>query len=87
MALRALIVDDFKLFRQFLVSFLEQGYECQIFEASDREEIKKIDQLQPDLVLLDLGLPYLNGIEVCKCAASPVATPNWSYLSTKLRML
>lgn len=82
MAPRVLIVDDFKPFRQFLVSHLKQRYEFRIFEASNGlEAIEKIDQFQPDLILLDLSLPGLHGIEVCKCARKLVPAAKILFLS------
>jgi DNA-binding NarL/FixJ family response regulator len=64
-----LVVEDFEAFRRFVCSILRQRAKFQIAEASDGlEAIRKTEHLQPDLMLLDIGLPYLNGIEVCRCA-------------------
>ncbi len=62
---RALVVDDFEPFRQFTVSTLQTKQEFQVVgEASDGlEAVQKAEELQPDLILLDIGLPTLNGIE------------------------
>ncbi len=75
-AVRILVVDDLECWRLFLGEFLKQDPACQIiYEASDGlEAIEKSRELQPDLILLDIGLPKLNGIEVarqiCKIAPS-----------------
>jgi len=62
---RILVVDDHEPFRQFLHLKLQQRPELQIVgEASDGlEGVQKAKDLQPDLILLDIGLPRLNGIE------------------------
>jgi DNA-binding NarL/FixJ family response regulator len=64
---RVLLVDDFYAFRSFIRTTL-QGTQLQIIaEASDGlEAVQKAEQLQPDLILLDIGLPTLNGIEAAR---------------------
>jgi DNA-binding NarL/FixJ family response regulator len=67
-SVRILIVDDFEPWRRFLCSFLQQDPAWQIIsEASDGlEAIDKSRELQPDLIVLDIGLPKLNGIEAAR---------------------
>jgi len=64
MAKTILIIEDDKFLRELIVQkLLKEGYE--IFEAVDGEEgIKKIKGEKPDLVLLDLILPGIDGFEV-----------------------
>jgi DNA-binding NarL/FixJ family response regulator len=60
-----MLVDDFKPWRTTLRSIVEdiEGFQV-VAEAGDAEEaIQKAGQLAPDVVLLDIGLPLLNGIE------------------------
>ncbi|HWY60117.1 MAG TPA: response regulator [Terriglobales bacterium] len=61
---RILVVDDYEPFRRFICSTLGKRQELQIVgEASDGlEAVHKAEELQPDLIVLDIGLPILNGI-------------------------
>lgn len=60
-----LVVEDYEPFRRFICSTLGKRPELRIVgEASDGlEAVKKAWDLQPNLILLDIGLPGLNGIE------------------------
>ena len=67
-SIRVLVVDDFEPFRRVVCSTLQNKLELQtIVEASDGVEAIELAQaLQPDLILLDIGLPKLNGIEAAR---------------------
>ena len=66
-SVRVLIVEDHLLFRHFISSKLERNGFQIICEVSDGlEAVQKAEELEPDLVLLDIGLPSLNGIEVAR---------------------
>lgn len=65
-AIRALVVDDEPAVRRFLkTSLTPRGYD--IKEASSGQEaIDMVAQSRPDIILLDIGLPDLDGIQVTK---------------------
>ena len=67
-SIRVLVVDDFEPFREFVRLTLAERPELEIIgEASDGPEaVQKAVELKPDLILLDLGLPTMNGIEVAR---------------------
>jgi DNA-binding NarL/FixJ family response regulator len=67
-SVRVLVVEDFEPFRRFVCSTVGDGSELQVIcEVSDGlEAVQKAEELQPDLILLDIGLPNLNGIEAAR---------------------
>ncbi|HXY48532.1 MAG TPA: response regulator [Terriglobales bacterium] len=67
-AIRVLVVDDYEAWRRFVRSTLQEQPGLQIIgEVSDGlEAVQKAEELQPDLILLDVGLPQLNGIEAAR---------------------
>ena len=65
---RVLVVEDFVPYRRFTCSTLASLCGLQIVgEVSDGlEAIQKTVELHPDLIVLDIGLPSLNGIETAR---------------------
>lgn len=63
-----LVVDDYEPFRRFVCSIIREMQDMQfIGEASDGlEAIRKAEELNPDLIVLDIGLPTVSGIEVAR---------------------
>ena len=67
-SIQVLVVEDYEPFRRFLISTLQNRWEGRdIHEVSDGlEAVQEAQTLQPDLILLDIGLPKLNGIEAAR---------------------
>jgi DNA-binding NarL/FixJ family response regulator len=74
MSIQILLVDDFEPWRRFVHSLVQKEPELQIVcEVADGlAAVHKATELNPDLILLDVGLPKLNGIaaarEICRIA-------------------
>lgn len=66
--LRILLVEDDELFRLGLSTRLQRESQLEIVaEATDGESaIELANQVQPDVVLLDVGLPGIGGVEACR---------------------
>jgi|SRR5580700_2399837 DNA-binding NarL/FixJ family response regulator len=67
-SIRILVVEDFASFRQLIRSTLGKNPGLQVIcEVLDGPEaVHKAEELKPDLILLDIGLPTLNGIEAAR---------------------
>jgi DNA-binding NarL/FixJ family response regulator len=72
---RILIVDDFEPWRRSVCSLLAEDADLEVVcEGSDGlEAIQKCKDLQPDLVLLDIQMPKMNGFDAARqiCEVSP----------------
>ena len=67
-SIRVLVVEDSKEFRKFICSMLGERPELQIVgeNIDGLQALQSARELQPDLIVLDIGLPSLNGIEVAR---------------------
>lgn len=66
--IRILVVDDFEPWRQQICSILGARPELRVVAetADGLEAVQKAQELKPDLILLDIGLPSLDGLEAAK---------------------
>lgn len=67
-SIRVLIIDDYEPWRRFeCTTLLKQPHVEIVGEVSDGlEAVQQAKKLQPSLILLDIGLPTLNGIEAAR---------------------
>jgi DNA-binding NarL/FixJ family response regulator len=67
-SVRILVVEDFPPFRQVVSTKLATRDDLQVIcEVSDGlDAVRKAGELRPDLIVLDIGLPGLNGIEAAR---------------------
>jgi DNA-binding NarL/FixJ family response regulator len=65
---RILIADDHEIVRQGVKALLEQhtGWEVSGEAKDGREAVERCKALMPDLVLLDIGMPTLNGLDAAR---------------------
>jgi DNA-binding NarL/FixJ family response regulator len=65
---RIMVVEDFEEWRRFVLSLLQQIPTLRVIcEVSDGlEAVRKAEELKPDLIFLDIGLPSVNGIEAAR---------------------
>jgi DNA-binding NarL/FixJ family response regulator len=63
--IRILVADDFRAWRRLVSLMIKKSPDLRVVgEASDGlEAVQKAEKIKPDLILLDIGLPKLNGIE------------------------
>jgi DNA-binding NarL/FixJ family response regulator len=72
--LRILVADDHAVVRQGVRTLIEEepGWEVCGEAVTGHEAVKKAIQLKPDVVIVDLGMPELNGLEVTRQVRSAV---------------
>lgn len=65
MSIKILIADDHQLFREGLINLLSDSSEIEVIaQAEDgKETIIKARKFNPDIVIMDIGMPVMNGVE------------------------
>src|SRR2546427_85203 len=68
MTIKVLLVDDHTVVRDGLSFLLEAQEDIQVVgvAADGREALKEAERLRPDVVLMDIAMPRLNGIEATR---------------------
>jgi DNA-binding NarL/FixJ family response regulator len=69
--IRLVVADDHRLFREGVASLLERASSVELVgqAASGEEAVKLVSELEPDLVLMDLQMPGIGGIEPTRAIA------------------
>lgn len=82
--IRVLVVDDQTLVRQGVCGLLELAEDIEIagVAADGREAVDKVSELDPDVVLLDLRMPEMSGIEVLETLSAEERLPPTIILTT-----
>ena len=65
---RILLVEDFKPYRSLIKKLLSENPNLKVISEADDglDAIAQAQQLRPDVILLDIGLPKLNGLEAAR---------------------
>lgn len=67
---RVLVVDDEKLFRDYLLNILgqnQEGFFCCGEAKNGRDALEKARSTRPDIVLADINMPHMDGLEFSRC--------------------
>lgn len=68
MKIRIVVADDHQLFREGLVNLLESDEEIEVIGEAENgaEAIAKVQELKPDILLTDIAMPEMNGMEATR---------------------
>ncbi|MBI9039265.1 MAG: response regulator transcription factor, partial [Bacteroidales bacterium] len=65
MSIKILITDDHQLFREGLINLLSDSSEIEVIAQAEngKEAIKKAKKYHPDIIIMDIGMPVMNGVK------------------------
>jgi DNA-binding NarL/FixJ family response regulator len=82
---RVLVVEDFGAWRDYIAEKLRENQSLRVvdFARNGLEAVRKAIEVRPDLILLDIGLPSLNGIEAARQIRKLVPESRIIYLTAE----
>jgi DNA-binding NarL/FixJ family response regulator len=83
MSIRILIADDHQLFREGIVNLLSASPQIEVVAQAEngQEAIEKAKKLKPDIVIMDIGMPILNGVDATRILYEELAETRVMMLS------
>lgn len=71
MTIRILLADDHKIVREGLKALLEKEHDIEVVAVAEdgRSAVQLVQDLLPDVAVIDIGMPGMNGIEATRCIA------------------
>jgi DNA-binding NarL/FixJ family response regulator len=68
MSIRIIIADDHRLFREGLVNLLSESKDIEIIAQAEngKDVLEKAKELNPNIVIMDIGMPIINGVEATR---------------------
>src|SRR5256885_1667618 len=63
---KVIVADDHRLVAEGVVKILEKEYNVVATPTDGRSLVEAVEQFRPDLVLVDISLPLLNGLDACR---------------------
>jgi DNA-binding NarL/FixJ family response regulator len=81
---RILLADDHVMVSEALCGILEKDYEIAGTAKDGRELVERAHQLKPDVIVLDISMPELNGIEACRQLQASGSTAKVVFVTQQL---
>lgn len=72
--IRVLLVEDAELIRKLIVTMLQSMGFVVIEACHGKDALVKLEEARPDIILCDLSMPEMDGLEFLKCMKSDEAT-------------
>ncbi len=72
MNIRIMLVDDHRMVSELISALLEREADMEVVAIAEngREAISKAREVKPDIIVMDVSMPEMNGLEACRCIMS-----------------